>query len=203
MAETIIETHRRLEFNTLFPGDSLTITTGVDTEAWNYGFTVLTNGYWPHGTLEATNPRGDRSEPVDFELHGCGRWTTRKQNPVQTQEIGFTPYYCGLIVGDFMWGRTEGQPNRISFDKPGQEISNIMRVPYRENRIVQILGKHAGAMSVKQVIEIMNGKESRLEYRKGEFLEQRDVRLVLNNLVTLGHVSLHKKDVHRYALRGE
>jgi hypothetical protein len=203
MAETIIETHRRLEFNTLFPGDSLTITTGVDTEAWNYGFTVLTNGYWPHGTLEATNPRGDRSEPIDFELHGCGRWTTRKQNPVQTQEIGFTPYYHGLIVGDFMWGRTEGVPDWIRFDKPGQEISNIIRAPYRENRALRILGDHAGAMSVKQVLEVINGEEPKAIRDYAAELSKSEVRSVLGNLVALGYVSLQKKNVQKFSLRSE
>lgn len=119
MAGTIIETTDRLEFDTLFPGDRLTITTGVDTSAWNYDFTVRTNGHWAHGALEATSPSGDRFGPIDFTLHGCGRWTTLNQNPVQTQEIGFTPYYDGLIVGSFMWGIVDGEIDRRAFNKPG------------------------------------------------------------------------------------
>lgn len=114
-----------LEFKNLAAGDVLTVTTGVGDEAWDYYFVVDEPGRWPKCRLDVRNPDGDEVGEISFEIHGCGRWTNRQQNPVQDQERAFTPYYDGLRIGSFMWGKFEGAENRSSFDKPGQEISYI------------------------------------------------------------------------------
>ncbi len=126
MSERLVERIERLEFSTVKPGDVLHITTGTGEEAWKYDFTVDdASTIWPDGTLKVINPSGEEIGPVPFALHGCGRWTDRRQNPVQTQERGFTPYYKGLIVGSFLWGKSPEAADRLVFDKPGQEISEI------------------------------------------------------------------------------
>lgn len=59
-------------------------------------------------------------------------------------------------------------------------------------------------MSVKQVLEVIcDGRPILQQYEQGTMLELRDVRSVLGNLVALGYVSLQKKNVHMFALRGE
>ncbi|HEU4830695.1 MAG TPA: hypothetical protein VFS65_00810, partial [Candidatus Saccharimonadales bacterium] len=102
------------------------LTTGTDADAWKYTFIVesLEDG-WPTGILSATNPEGQETQPMAFSLHGCGKWTTRSQNPVQTQEKAFTPYYDGLIEGSFFWGAAPESRDRYSFDNPGQELTAI------------------------------------------------------------------------------
>lgn len=118
---------KRLEFVDVKPRDIIRITTGVGSEAWEYSFDVEeTKGRWPTGYLGAVMPDGTELPVIPFSLHGCGHWTTRKQNPVQTQERAFSPYYDGLIVGDFMWGMRPGESERDAFIEPGQEISSIV-----------------------------------------------------------------------------
>ncbi len=122
-----LEPLRQLEFKTLQVGDVVTVVTGTEDQSWRYRFDVTdTSTRWPDGTLTATKPDGDEIGPANFALHGCGQWTTRQQNPVQDQMgLAFTPYYDGLIVSHFMWGKLEGTEDRIVFDKQGQEISEI------------------------------------------------------------------------------
>jgi hypothetical protein len=126
MGEELTEKIERLEFSTVAPGDVIHITTGIDDEAWIYDFTVSdTSTARPNGTLKATMPDGTEVGSISFALHGCGRWTDRRQNPVQSQDRAFTPYYEGLITGSFLWGKSSVSAERWVFDKPGQEISKI------------------------------------------------------------------------------
>ena len=192
MAEVLTEKPKRLEFEVLYPGDILSITTGHDNEAWLYGFSVNNVSGWPTGTLQALSPEDIASEPVEFELHGSGRWTTREQNPVQKQGRAFTPYYHGLIVGDFLLGRFVRHPDRVVFDKPGQEISEVAFTPYRENTVLRIIASQVGAMSVRQIVELTKGE--------AQSLEERAVRATLTKLVKSGLVSESRKKVLRYEL---
>ena len=194
MAEVLVERPDRLDFNVLYLGDKLSITTGHDTDAWIYGFDAKDVSRWPTGNLLAINPKGEESELVEFELHGCGRWTDRKQNPVQKQDRAFTPYYDGLIVGNFLWGRLVGQPNRVVFDKPDQEISAIARTPHRENAVLQAIANQVGPTSVRQIVELI---EDTLP-----IIEERDVRLTLTRLISSGLVSQLRKKVLQYELSG-
>lgn len=114
-----------LEFSDLRDGDVIHMTIGSDDDAWALVFTVESADSWPTGVLSATAPDGSQPEPVRFTLHGCGRWTTRAQNPVQTQDRAFTPYYDGLVEGSYLWGVRTEEPGRIAFDNPGQEITAI------------------------------------------------------------------------------
>lgn len=106
-------------------GDILRITTGQDEDAWRYEFLVTEASKWPTGVLTATAPDGTISEPISFELHGAGMWTDRKQNPVQTQARAFSSYYQHIYLKGFLVGRVAGEFDRIVFDKPGQEITQI------------------------------------------------------------------------------
>jgi hypothetical protein len=47
------------------------------------------------------------------------------QNSVQKQDRAFTPYYEGLIIGQFLMGKSPEQSDRLVFDNRGQEISEI------------------------------------------------------------------------------
>jgi hypothetical protein len=117
---------QRFEFEDLKQGDLVHITTGIDNDAFRYEFQVEeTSTLWPKGTLKEIKPDGSEVGPFPFSMHGCGHWTTRAQNPVQDQPRAFTPYYEGLIVGRFFWGAMPGDRERLTFDKPGQEISAI------------------------------------------------------------------------------
>jgi hypothetical protein len=126
MSEQLTERIDRLEFNAVKPGDVIHITTGVADDEWKYVFEVSnTSTIWPDGTLKATAPDGTEGGATPFALHGCGSWTNRRQNPVQNQERAFTPYYEGLVVGRFLLGMSPDSTERLVFDKPGQEISEI------------------------------------------------------------------------------
>jgi len=193
MVEILKENPNRLEFETLYPGDELVITTGLADEAYRYDFAVnSTAGRWPSGTLKETNPAGAVVGPFDFELHGCGDWTTRQQNPVQDQRIAFTPYYEGLIVGRFMWGKPPGAGDRLVFDRPGQKITEITHIPFRENTLLQYLGAQAGAATVKQIVEFTE--------ELTHPLTERDVRATLAGLVQSGIVLAQKKKALQFAL---
>lgn len=127
MSEQIHDRIERLEFSSIQAGDLIKIATGTGEETWRYDFIVQNvNDLWPEGKLTATRPDGEEVGPVPFSLHGCGKWTTPEQNPVQTQSRAFTPYYDGLIVGLLLWGKSPASGERIIFDKPGQEISEII-----------------------------------------------------------------------------
>ncbi len=116
----------RLEFSDAKPGDTIHLVTGQGEEAWRYDFVVETiEGTWPTGVLYTTMPDGTVLPPTPFTLHGCGRWTNRNQNPVQTQERAFSPYYDGLVEGSYFWGVLPGTRDRYAFDKPGQEITSL------------------------------------------------------------------------------
>ena len=131
MGETLpleVEVLDKLELSSLKVGEVVEITTGMDEEAWQYTFTVENTGsQWPKGKLVATSPTGKPSQPVGFHFHGSGRWTDRSQNPVQTQDRGFTSYYDCLYRGEYMVGKFEGATDRSVFDKKGQEIAKITR----------------------------------------------------------------------------
>jgi hypothetical protein len=193
MAEVIVDHVRRLEFDVVVPGDKLVVTTGKDDEAWQYDFEVNDKKVnWPMGMLSAINPDGQSAEPVPFAMHGCGRWTTPKENPVQEYwGRAFTPYYDGLIVGSFMWGRFEGQPDRHSFTAPGQEISDIARTPYRSNTLLQILD--AGEpKAVKQI------KESLVDYHLP--IAEKDIRTTLKELLVAKRISILHRRVQLYQI---
>ncbi len=116
----------QLRLSELEAGDILTITTGAGEQAWNYTFIIEDpEGTWPKGTLSAISPDGSFVEPVNFSLHGSGKWTTREQNPVQKQTNGFTASWESLYKGEYLVGFFEGNDERSVFDKRGQEITNI------------------------------------------------------------------------------
>lgn len=126
-ADKLVE--KRLEFSDVKMGDMIHITTGVGDQALHFDFLVeqpKDKDGWPTGVLSARMPDGTELPAAEFSLHGCGQWTTRAQNPVQTQERAFTPYYDGLVVGSYFWGaQPTEQGDRIAFTEPGQEISAI------------------------------------------------------------------------------
>ncbi len=193
MSEQLVENLRYLSFSDLRPRDSLQITTGIDDSAWKYKFLVNDVASWPSGTLQATPPNGIETDVIPFELHGSGRWTTREQNPVQTQDKAFSANYDGLSVGSFLWGKVIGQTNRVVFDQPGQEISDIALTPFRENSILHSLGSQLGAISVKQIVEGLADNNL-------PTLEDREVRATLARLIKLGRVSMTQKKVQLFEL---
>lgn len=121
----------RLELEKVKAGDIIEVVTGSDEEAWTYALLVEEAGQWPKGQLTATAPDGTLTEPVGFALHGAGNWTTRKQNPVQKQERGFTSYWDALYLRGYMVGKFDGQSDRAVFDQRGQEITEIKIVRAR------------------------------------------------------------------------
>lgn len=192
MIPSLIEKTNRLEFEVLHAGDELSVVTGHGDEAWRYSLTVQNARRWPSGPFTAHDPEGSPTGPYDFEIHGCGQWTTRAQNPVQKQEIAFTPYFDGLLVGRFMLGKFIGEQDRAVFDKPGQEISEILRIPYRENTILEILGGQAGAISVREIVEAVGERSPQLE--------EGDIRKTLKKLTGSKQVSELRKKTLRYQL---
>lgn len=188
MSELLVETPDRLEFSIVSAGDLLTITTGQQSEAWRYGFEVQERQHlWPSGQLTATSPNGEEVGPLPFELHGCGRWTTQRQNPVQKQTgLAFTPYYEGLIVGSFLWGKQPGTTDRLVFDKPGQEISRITYTPYKENAMLGVLTAVSGSLTVAQVVEALPDTPGL------SALTAQQVRTILSSLALRGHLEMQK-----------
>lgn len=120
------DTLERLEFSDVKPGDTIHFSMGSGDDAWVVRFEVQEVDGWPTGILTAMMPDGTPTSSEPFTLHGCGRWTNRRQNPVQRQELAFTPYYDGLIAGSFMWGVKPGTRDRLVFDNPGQELTSII-----------------------------------------------------------------------------
>jgi hypothetical protein len=194
--ETLDAPADRLEFDRLHEGDQLQIVTGQGDEAWNYSFLVKnTEARWPVGSLSAINPDGTAEPYIGFALHGCVRHTTRSQNPVQTQRTALTPYYDGLVIGNFMWGKFEGEDDRAVFDKAGQEISQITRNPYRENAIIDLLGSHVGANTVRlMAYYIINENLPKIT--------EKDIRQTARDLAELGIVKVEarKGKAVRFAL---
>jgi hypothetical protein len=115
----------RLDLSEIRAGDVLIITTGLEDKAWEYTFTVDEADRWPKGTLKATAPDGSETEPIGFEMHGAGKWTTRRQNPVQKEDWAFSSYFDSVYLTAFLIGRFDGHSDRSFFDKPGQEIVQI------------------------------------------------------------------------------
>lgn len=199
MAEIITYDTQRLEFETLYTGDAIQITTGQDEAAWQYDFDVEQTKHWPEGTIIATSPLGEKSEPMKLALHGCGMWTNRRQNPVQTQERGFTPYFDGLLVGQFILGLPSGDRERIVMDRPGQEISKLNRVPYRENTIQQAVSEQQEPASVKQIMAKIeeNLPEYSIESLKYQ-ISEKDVRETLRTLIEQKRIQLLKGKIQRF-----
>lgn len=109
-------------------GDVIQVMTGTGEKAWLYSLRVEETGspwHWPKGKLFAIKPTGEETSPADFELHGSGQWTDRRQNPVQTQERAFSSYFDSLHLGEYLVGRFVGQEKRVIFDKRGQEVTRI------------------------------------------------------------------------------
>ncbi len=127
MSEQLSDTIERIELGELIIGEVVQITTGVGENAFMYIFDVEEPGNWPKGQLSETRPDGATSGPSPVVLHGSGRWTTRQQNPVQTQERAFTSYFDSVSLGEFLVeAETDAKiGDRLIFDKPGQEISKI------------------------------------------------------------------------------
>lgn len=126
MSENLKEPIDRLELENLRQGDVLHITLGSGEGAFQYKFTIEKQGKWPIGYIIETAPDGTSNEG-QFALHGSGRWTAQRENPVQKQQRAFTSYFDSLNVGDFMIGAVPGAGlgERLVFDKPGQEITRI------------------------------------------------------------------------------
>ena len=91
-----------LEFTTTNKKDPFLWSPLIDNEeeVWTYLFYVTEPGDWPNGNLWAISPTGEISDLMETSFHGCGRWTTQKENPVQ-QQYGkaFTPVWGELVVG--------------------------------------------------------------------------------------------------------
>lgn len=129
MSEAQLERIDRCEFSDLNLGDTINLTLGVGDEAYKYTCVMLEVGkQWPLGTFTEIAPDGAVTGPMAVEMHGCGQWTTRQQNPVQDQ-LGeaLTPYWDGLLVGRLMIIKDpKAAPgDRLVFDKPGQKITEI------------------------------------------------------------------------------
>lgn len=197
MTQPLVHDAERLEFDVLHQGDLLQITTGFDPDAWHYDFSVYNAvRHWPSGTLTVTNPSGEVTPAHEFSAHGCGRYTTQRQNPVQQQSgLAFNPYYDGLIVGSFLWGKFTGEPERTVFK---DEIRKLLHTPYRENSVLRALATEAGPLSVSDVVELVNeGTEARY------YIEKTDVRSTLHTLTNLGRVSLVQKKIQFFKLTQE
>lgn len=74
-----------LELETLQAGSRLRIIAGDNPRAYGYDFLVLEAGERPHCLVMQTSPDGRLVGPSEVTLEGTGRWTTRQENPVQTQ----------------------------------------------------------------------------------------------------------------------
>ncbi len=105
-------------------GDVLHIQTGKGSEAHRYTFLVSNEGEWPVCLFTLTKD-GSVIGPAPMELHGSGFWTTRRQNPVQTQERAFTSCWEMISLGEFLVTRPAEGGDRMVFDKPGQEIISL------------------------------------------------------------------------------
>jgi hypothetical protein len=200
MAEQLIHSVDKLWFDAVNVGDQIRVVTGISDEAWQYDFIVdeshktQYNKYpQPHCRMVATNSAGDYTNPFGFQLAGCGRWTNRRQNPVQKQEHAFTPCTQGLLKGDFMYGKVDGQSDLSVFDKTGQEISQVFHTPFRENAVLRALGGHAIPRSVNQVIKSVTDNEAWA-------IEPKDVRATLEKLVKAGRVNFLQKKVQLFEL---
>ena len=119
------EALERVEIEKLRCGDSLEITTGEGDDRWTYFFTVDEAARFPKGRLSAITPKGVFTHTMPFELMGAGNWTTRKQNPVQDQEKGFTSYFDAVYLGGNLTGLLGDERERVVFSEPGQTISYI------------------------------------------------------------------------------
>jgi hypothetical protein len=127
MLEQLGERIERLELERLHVGDAVHVTTGIGDEAFHYEMSIQTAGRWPTVLFKEIRPDGSEVGPFPAEIHGSGRWTTRRQNPVQDQDRAFTSYWDSLSIGCFMAIKNPNDPmgQRLVFDKPGQEITNI------------------------------------------------------------------------------
>jgi hypothetical protein len=127
MSERLRESIERLNLEKLKAGDEVHITTGKGERAIRYKFTVQEAGRWPVGHMIEIAPDGQTTGDGVLMLQGSGRWTNRRENPVQKQERAFTSYFCDLSLGTILVGANPNQPaNRIIFDKtPDQFISEI------------------------------------------------------------------------------
>lgn len=197
MSEVLTDTVQQLAFSSVLAGDLIGITTGTEDEAWLYEFTAEdTSHLWPSGQLRATTPSGEGIGPLPFELHGCGRWTTQRQNPVQKQTgLAFTPYYEGLIVGSFLWGKEPGAADRLVFDKPGQEISSITLTPFRENLLLGVLGEAGQPLTVSQIIEALPEASVSAE------LSPHYIRQLLAGLAMKGLIEHTRQKTHTFHLK--
>jgi hypothetical protein len=126
MREKLQTVTERVELSKLKAGRVLRVVTGNGEAAWTYHFEVQQEGKWPVGQLRAFSPDGELSGEGKFMLHGSGIWTTRQQNPVQTQNRAFTPNFGDLQLGSFLLGSNPDNPaERLVFDKPGQQITYL------------------------------------------------------------------------------
>lgn len=131
MGEILPDKIERLGLDELKEGDTVAIATGIGEEEFMYVFVVEKPGQWPEGQLEEIRPDGMRVGPRPFQVHGSGRWTTMEENPVQKEMRAFTSYFDSINLGSFLViadpeASTDGGVGRLVFDKPGQEISNIV-----------------------------------------------------------------------------
>ena len=126
MSEQLTKVVERVVLSELQAGDVVKIVTGVDESAFTYTFTVQEPGNWPTGHLVETDSNDVVTASGSFTVQGSGLWTTRSQNPVQTQERAFTSSFDSLTLGMYMVGSAPDTPaERIVFDNPGQEISFV------------------------------------------------------------------------------
>ncbi len=94
----------RLSVETLIIDQTLNVQVGPD-PLLIYRFQVRSDlaGRYPLCVLTQLDAEGNlMAGPATVLLEGSGRWTTREQNPVQTQDRALTPDYGGINVGSYL-----------------------------------------------------------------------------------------------------
>lgn len=117
-----------LSLDSLEAGSRLQITAGDDPDSYRYDFLVIEPDETPRCMFMQTSPDGSLVGPTPVLLEGTGRWTTRKQNPVQTQEIAMTITWGRVLMGGLLVvidakATSSGGPNNRYWLNP--EVTNI------------------------------------------------------------------------------
>ena len=126
MSEKLSKTIERINLSEVSVGQAIIVRTGKGDHSFTYTFRVDKPGTCPICFLKETDSTDTVTAGGDFILEGTGKWTTREQNPVQTQMHAFSIDFGALNVGDFLTGRIgDGADSRIVFDYPGQEVNSL------------------------------------------------------------------------------
>jgi len=110
-------------------GQTIRLVAGKEGEGFVYEFEVLEPGERPECLITQTNPEGKVVGPSLVRLEGTGRWTTQKENPVQTQwrnkafTIGWGMLNTGGLLSVIAVESEMGPNQRYVFENP--PISDI------------------------------------------------------------------------------